>query len=444
MSSTDVSMTKSANDTSSSSLMTSLESFTIRHQSHHRPIAIVTSGGTTAHLEQNSVRFLDNFSTGQRGAASVECLLQRGYAVIHLWRRGSASPYARVISRKLGLKLPNVALDYNALDSLFNDVDTKINNQSSFSQNNIMRQQEQIEKKHQNIASETCLSLHPSLSVDEEIREILRERSNVQRNGLLLTVPFESVEQYLDLLQKCCESTRSYNGMVMIYLAAAVSDFWIPPELRSEHKMESSLSSTASNSVSQDVLTLKLYPVPKVIGKLREQWAPNAFCVSFKLETNEKILEKKMRRAVERYKVHMVIGNMLHTRHNKVHILHSQYKQTGLDKIKDPANADDFQIKIIDKNGNVQIEDPLIDFVICKHFEFISTHELSSTLGIPSTMNFEDYNGSYYDFITRKKKQMKTYLWYGRMKDLTLQLLGSFCGMALSFYISSALRKRIE
>ena len=36
------------------------------------PIALVTSGGTTAPLERTAVRFVDNFSSGSRGAASAE------------------------------------------------------------------------------------------------------------------------------------------------------------------------------------------------------------------------------------------------------------------------------------------------------------------------------------------------------------------------------------
>ena len=34
-----------------------------------RPIVLVTSGGTTAPLERSAVRFIDNFSSGSRGAA---------------------------------------------------------------------------------------------------------------------------------------------------------------------------------------------------------------------------------------------------------------------------------------------------------------------------------------------------------------------------------------
>jgi len=41
-----------------------------------RPIACVTSGGTTVPLERNCVRFIDNFSAGTRGAMSTEQFLE--------------------------------------------------------------------------------------------------------------------------------------------------------------------------------------------------------------------------------------------------------------------------------------------------------------------------------------------------------------------------------
>ena len=46
-------------------------------------------------LERNTVRFIDNFSTGNRGAACAEKLLKKGYAVIFLHRANSAFPFAR-------------------------------------------------------------------------------------------------------------------------------------------------------------------------------------------------------------------------------------------------------------------------------------------------------------------------------------------------------------
>ena len=43
-------------------------------------------------------------------------------------------------------------------------------------------------------------------------------------------------------------------------------------------------------------LSLNLSKVPKMLGVLRQTWAPGAFVVSFKLETDETILVKKVKR----------------------------------------------------------------------------------------------------------------------------------------------------
>ena len=49
------------------------------------------------------MRFIDNFSSGSRGAASAEYFLERGYAVVFLHREGSLRPFER--------RLPNVAAE---------------------------------------------------------------------------------------------------------------------------------------------------------------------------------------------------------------------------------------------------------------------------------------------------------------------------------------------
>ena len=56
-------------------------------------MAIVTSGGTKVPLEVNMVRFIDNFSRGERGALSAERFLERGYCVVFLHREGTISPF---------------------------------------------------------------------------------------------------------------------------------------------------------------------------------------------------------------------------------------------------------------------------------------------------------------------------------------------------------------
>ncbi len=44
----------------------------------------------------------------------------------------------------------------------------------------------------------------------------------------------------------------------------------------------------------QQILYGCIKQVPKMLGTLRNQWAPDAFLVSFKLETDEKILISKV------------------------------------------------------------------------------------------------------------------------------------------------------
>lgn len=61
-------------------------------------IVCFQSGGTTVPLEHNTVRFVDNFSAGTRGAASAEYFLDHGYAVIFMHRLKSLEPFTRHFS----------------------------------------------------------------------------------------------------------------------------------------------------------------------------------------------------------------------------------------------------------------------------------------------------------------------------------------------------------
>jgi phosphopantothenoylcysteine synthetase/decarboxylase len=58
--------------------------------------------------------------------------------------------------------------------------------------------------------------------------------------------------------------------------------------------------------------------VPKKLGDVKKSWNPNTFLVSFKLETDVKILETKAKGALDNYGVDMVIANELKSRRNKV------------------------------------------------------------------------------------------------------------------------------
>ena len=75
------------------------------HINNQEKVVLVTSGGTKVPLEVNTVRFVDNFSSGNRGANSVEAFLAEGYKVLYLHRIGSVFPVSLIpkIPRSLGV-----------------------------------------------------------------------------------------------------------------------------------------------------------------------------------------------------------------------------------------------------------------------------------------------------------------------------------------------------
>ncbi len=66
----------------------------------------------------------------------------------------------------------------------------------------------------------------------------------------------------------------------LLYLAAAVADFYIPSESMPEHKLQS----------AEGAPEVKLSLVPKMLSPLVSAWVPRAYVVSFKLETEDKLL----------------------------------------------------------------------------------------------------------------------------------------------------------
>lgn len=59
-----------------------------------KEIVLITSGGTSVPLEKNTVRSVENFSTGTRGSRSAEYFLKAGHPVIFYYRQGSICPFS--------------------------------------------------------------------------------------------------------------------------------------------------------------------------------------------------------------------------------------------------------------------------------------------------------------------------------------------------------------
>jgi phosphopantothenate-cysteine ligase len=263
------------------------EDFIKFHATAGRRVALVTSGGTTVPLERQTVRFIDNFSAGTRGATSAEYFLETGYAVIFLHRQFSLLPYSRHYS--------------HATDCFLDFLHEGPNG---------------------------------TVEANEEYREkmltVLRQYNSAKQQNLLLTLPFTTINDYLFVLRSVSQLMRPLGPNGLLYLAAAVSDFFVPPERMVEHKIQST-NATDKQSEKEDEetfdnfdsspavprskrLIVDLDPVPKFLKNLVDGWAPEGMIVSFKLETDPKILVHKAQYSLDRYQHHLVIGNLLSTR----------------------------------------------------------------------------------------------------------------------------------
>ncbi|TFK46846.1 DNA/pantothenate metabolism flavo protein [Heliocybe sulcata] len=216
------------------------------------------------HMTPCRVRFLDNFSAGTRGATSAEYFLKAGYAVIFMHRQFSLQPFSRHYSHST-----NPFLDFLEIeDSLSN----------------------------------------PKITVTPEKRadllSVLTAYKTVQRQGTLLTLTFVTVNDYLWLLRAVSQELSEMRRDAMYYLAAAVSDFFLPRQKMSEHKIQSGKGS----------LHIEMDQVPKVLKPMVDEWTREGFIVSFKLETDPQLLLPKCRQALERYGHQVVIGNDLNRR----------------------------------------------------------------------------------------------------------------------------------
>ncbi|KAG7360187.1 DNA/pantothenate metabolism flavoprotein [Nitzschia inconspicua] len=458
------------------SLQWELQSFVIRHASHHRPIALVSSGGTAADLEVHSVRCLENFSTGTRGAIAVEEFLRRGYAVIHLWRTGSASPYGRLVSQGIGIQAPNHGITMASLGKLFNTGDieedqedqmvqsvlddahkndpwlsdakfaTPRNNTTSTSNNNnnnkvgggvVTPKKSNAQKKAKDpLSGSNSLHLYCRIANSETIRTALQERQAALEDERILTIPYRSVEEYLAKLQLSSQALRDNQALAIFFLAAAVSDFYIPPSLRSTHKIQS-----GGGMERKDGMTLRLSPVPKVMGLIRSIWAPDAFVCSFKLETDRDILRKKAESAVEKYGCHMVIGNLLETRHSQVWILCPSDLQSHIHATA-TETVQQWPMQEISKpksSENDALEAMIMDHVVQAHFEYISASSSGSfdKSGTAAVLKAHQE-------LDRKRKEMEREAFWKKMKVHALEWAGVALGAALSYMVSTALRRRMN
>lgn len=175
---------------------------------------------------------------------------------------------------------------------------------------------------------------------------ILRKYKQAQESNRLLYINFTSVSDYLWLLRSSCEALAKFEKRAVLFLAAAVSDFFVPQDEMPKHKIQSSFAPKIS-----------LQLVPKILKPLVTSWVPQAFVVSFKLETDDSLLISKSRESLMKYNHKLVIANVLQTRRNRVVLV-------------TPTASDEIILTKEQAHAGLEIEEPIVSEVIKRHEEF--------------------------------------------------------------------------
>jgi len=270
-------------------------------------------------LERNTVRYLDNFSGGGRGSASAEYFIEHGYAVLFLYRRHSLQPYGRHFL----LHKQNNFLDYLVYNERTSNVE---------------------------VCSEYA----------RKTAEVIKKYEKAKEENFLLKVVFQTIHEYLFLLKAASQSLQRNFNKALIYSSAAVSDFYLPYSKMAEHKIQSSSGGGGG-------LDLHLEPVPKMLGPLCSDWAPQAFVVSFKLETDQSLLASKVFASLHRYGHQLVIGNMLQSYKDTITIF-----PKGSDKDASLIKTVSRSKEEIERDDD--IENGLIEHVVKLHDAFIAAN----------------------------------------------------------------------
>ncbi|KAF9652657.1 phosphopantothenate-cysteine ligase [Thelephora ganbajun] len=299
----------------------SVRNFLRQQQENRRKVVLVTSGGTTVPLELNVVRFLDNFSAGTRGATSAEYFLKAGYAVIFMHRQFSLQPFSRHYSHSTN----------PFLDLL------------------------EINEPPEGSTAAPSISVIPSKR--DHLLEVLKTYKSVQKAGTMLTLNFVSVNDYLWLLRAVSQELSVLGKEAMYYLAAAVSDFFLPREKMSIHKIQSGKGS----------LHIEMDEVPKILKPMVAEWTRKGFVVSFKLETDDKLLIPKAQDALEKYGHTLVIANALHRRKFEVAFVYrTHYTDSSASQFAESWVRID-----LEKNPEKEIEEDIVEELVKRHKQWV-------------------------------------------------------------------------
>ncbi|KAL0068140.1 Phosphopantothenate--cysteine ligase cab2 [Marasmius tenuissimus] len=233
---------------------------------------------------------------------------------------------------------------------------------------------------------ETSPIIGVTASENTKLLDVLTTYKTVQNEGRLHTLTFVTVNDYLWLLRAVSQELSKMKRKALYYLAAAVSDFFLPRRRMAEHKIQSGKGS----------LLIEMDQVPKILKPMVDEWSKDGYIVSFKvritpalrilaltpvlspqLETDPALLIPKARAALERYGHQVVIGNDLHRRKFEVVFVSKPSTPTQLpgegDEVRTSDEPTEVWLKldpqVIDQGK--EIEEDIIAELVKRHQRWI-------------------------------------------------------------------------
>ncbi|XP_048879236.1 phosphopantothenate--cysteine ligase isoform X3 [Brienomyrus brachyistius] len=102
--------------------------------------------------------------------------------------------------------------------------------------------------------------------------------------------------------------------------------------------------------------------VPKMLSPLVKDWAPKAFVISFKLETDPGILLERARRALDTYHHQAVVANVLDTRRGYVVVVTRDH-------------ATELALMAAEEQAGLEIEEKIVGNLVSAHSYFTAQQE---------------------------------------------------------------------
>lgn len=148
-----------------------------------------------------------------------------------------------------------------------------------------------------------------------------------------------------------------------------------------------------------------------MLSPLVKEWAPEAFVISFKLETDPLILIDKSRQALEKYRHQVVVANILESRRTSV-IIVTKDSQT-------PLSLSDEEIA-----QGMEIEEKIVSYLQSQHTAFIEKKVWGAALNETSEILLErEWNWS--DSLSRVNKTILSETLWERLPSKTVRLFYS-------------------